>query len=236
MKHPTRAIVLAAGQGKRLRPYTNHTPKPLLPFNKRPTLDYILTALQTAGVADVCIVTHYLTEQIEKFVENGPWGLQISCCRQPDTLGTGHAVQIVQSFISEPCFIVAGDYLIDRTYLLELKKAYLEAGTDMVVSLKQLSPERLANSSSVRFGENGRILEIVEKPAPGTAPSQLSASLIFIVPPVIQTYLKKTLQQSSRQEYEIQGVLNRMLADGYTMTGLLQKTPAEWHPGLVRES
>lgn len=225
---PTRAIVLAAGRGKRLRPFTDTTPKPLLPINGRSTLDTLLCALQTAGVTEVCLIIGHLGEQIRDFVGNGrSWGMNACFIEQTELLGTAHAIQPAADFIQTPCFIVAGDYILSADYLAELKMAYLQAGTDMAVSLKELPIEELQSRSSVRFGENGRILEIVEKPAPGTAPSHVGASLIYIVPPAIRHYLAN-LTLSQRQEYELPTTISQMLNDGFTMTGCIQSAPAEW--------
>lgn len=225
---PTRAIILAAGRGKRLRPYTDTMPKPLLPVNGRSTLDYLLSALQVAGVTDVCLIIGHLGEQIRDFVGNGrSWGMHAHFIEQPTLLGTAHAIQPAAAFIQTPCFIVAGDYILPPGYLATLKDSYLQAGTDMAVSLKHLPADELQSRSSVRFGENGRILEIVEKPAPGTAPSQIGASLIYIVPPAIRHYLAN-LTLSQRQEYELPTTINQMLAAGFTMIGCIQSAPAEW--------
>ncbi len=230
MNELTHAIVLVAGRGRRLRPFTDHTPKPLLAVNGRPMLDSTLTALQNAGVTDVCLVTHYLAEQIEAFVGDGSkWQMNASFCRQEEMLGTGHAVQTAVSFITAPCFIVAGDYFLPPTYFQELKVSYLQSGASLGVSLKQMSAAELSRRSSVRFDGNGRIVEIVEKPLIGTAPSHFGASLIYIVPPQINTYLAQ-LQKSERDEYELQSCINLMLHDGFSMHGLLQSTPREWEP------
>ena len=65
------AILLAAGRGKRQRPYTDEMPKPLLPVRGRATLDYVLIAVRRAGVKRVCIVTHHLQEKIIQYVGDG---------------------------------------------------------------------------------------------------------------------------------------------------------------------
>ncbi|VAW43450.1 hypothetical protein MNBD_CHLOROFLEXI01-2759, partial [hydrothermal vent metagenome] len=113
-----KAIVLAAGRGKRLRPFTDHTPKPMLLWNGRPTLETILIALKNSGVNEVCLITHYLAEQIEAFVGNGTiWGLKTDFLRQEKLNGTATAVQQAASFIDAPTLILAADYILPPTYL-----------------------------------------------------------------------------------------------------------------------
>lgn len=233
MNFPTvqKAIVLAAGRGKRLRPYTDHTPKPMLLWNGRPTIHTILAALATMGVSDVCLITHYLAEQIEAFVGDGAvWDLQTCFVRQEAMNGTATAVQLAADFIDSPTIIVAADYILPPTYLRELHTAYLAAGTPLATSLKALPADELGQCSSVRFAVDGTIAEVVEKPADGQAPSNIGASLIYIVPPQIRPYLTN-LTASPRGEYELPTVINQMVRDGFKLSGLLQPAPQEWHPG-----
>lgn len=225
---PKKAVVLAAGKGKRLRPFTDHTPKPLLQHQGQAILDYVLASLVQAGVQHVCLVTHHLGGQIEAHVADGEkWGLRVTYRDQAAPLGSGHALMSAEDFLTEPSFVLASDYLLPDCFLADLKEAYLQQKASIAVSLKDLPADELRSRSSVRFDESGRIVEIVEKPAPGTAPSQIGASLIFIVPPEIRRYLGR-IEISARGEYELQRAINLMLEDGYSIAGLKQNSPAEW--------
>lgn len=225
---PGRAIILAAGRGKRLRPHTDYTPKPLLRIDGRPMLESVLLSLREGGVNEVCIVINHLAEQIKTFVGDGRnWQLNISYAYQKKPMGTADAVRCAADFIIEPCYILAADYALPLHFLSDLKNAYLEQSCPLFASLKALASAELSQKSSVRFNENGQIAEIVEKPAPGQAPSPIGASLFFIVPVEIGRYLNK-IPLSSRGEYELTDVLNLMIRDGFSMNGFLQPQPAEW--------
>lgn len=227
---PNRAIILAAGRGRRLRPHTDHTPKPLLEVRGQPILAHCLTALAQAGVNDVCIVVGHLGEKIMTFAGDGhAWSLQISYVWQRRLLGTAHALRTARPFLTAPTFVMAADYALREGHLLDLKTAYQQSGAEIAVSLKELASEELSERSSVEYDARGRISRIVEKPAPEAAPSRVGASLIYIVPAAIADYLND-LSLSSRQEYEIADVVNEMIADDFTITGLLQPRPEEWHP------
>jgi len=228
--YPRRAVILAAGRGLRQKPYTDHTPKPLLTVRGRPTLDYVLDALAAAGVFEVLLVTGHLAERIENYVGDGrAWGMRASYRRQEKLLGTAHALRAARSFITDACFVVAADYVLPADSLLKLARAYVKTGNPLAVALKQLPAEELDRRSSVRFFPDGQIAEIVEKPAAGSAHSSVGASLIFIVNPAILPYLER-LPLTVRGEYELQDAINRMLADGYKITGLLGPAPDEWQP------
>lgn len=230
----TTAVLLAAGRGKRQRPYTDTVPKPLLPVNGRPTLDYVLTAAAQAGVQTVCVVTHHLAEQIKAYVADGAaWGLTAVTCRQPELLGTAHALHTAVTafpalFAAErPFLLSATDYILPPAYLADLVTAFQNNGTDIAISLKQLPPAQILRSSTVRFGENGRVTQIIEKPKPDEIISPYSASLTFVLPGAIIDYLPH-MKPSPRGEFEIQHILNQMLADGFTACGCVQETPEEW--------
>lgn len=234
IQKPETAVLLAAGRGLRLRPFTDHTPKPLLPVNGRPTLDYVLTAAAEAGVNNVCLVTNYLSEQIEQYVGDGSnWNLSAVFCRQQELAGTAHALQsAVTSFPAlfdgkQPFILTATDYVLPAGYLANLVSAHLDRGMDMTISLKRLLPEEILASSSVRFMPNGQIGRIIEKPAPEDISSPLSASLTFILPGPIVDYFSQMVA-SQRGEFEIQAVMNDMLENGFTASGLEQETPHEW--------
>ncbi|MFW5941191.1 MAG: nucleotidyltransferase family protein [Chloroflexota bacterium] len=227
---PQRAIVLAAGRGKRLIPYTNQCPKPLLEVDGRPILSYVLEALSAAGVREVCLVVGYLGRQIESYVDGGrPWSIQATIRWQPEPKGTGDALRLARDFISAPTFVTAADYALPRDYLQALKRVYIRSNVPLAVSLKALPAQALRQSSSVLFDDEGYISRIIEKPEPGAAPSSVAASLIYIVPPQIRDYLHE-LPLSPRGEYELVSVINRMLADGYEICGLQQQPPPEWQP------
>jgi glucose-1-phosphate thymidylyltransferase len=231
---PTTAVLLAAGRGKRLRPYTDRMPKPLLPVDGRPTLDYVLTSATNAGIKTVCLVTHHLSEQLEAYVGDGSaWNLSAVTCRQSQMAGTAHALQEAVTahpalFAKEAPFILtATDYILPPDYLVNLVTAHQDNDADLTISLKKLRPEEILASSSVRFKQNGTIGKIIEKPKAEEINSPFSASLTFILPGAIVDYLPH-MKPSPRGEYEIQAVINQLLDDGFSAYGLEQATPSEW--------
>ncbi len=238
-QRPATAVLLAAGRGKRQRPYTDRVPKPLLPVQGRPTLDFVLTAAAEAGIENICLVTHHLSEQIEAYVADGAaWNLKAATCRQETLLGTADAlkaaVNAYPQFFDDgrPFVLTATDYLLPPDYLTTLVDAFQAAGTDMAFSLKELSRAQILASSSVRYGTGGHIVEVIEKPAEEDVSSPYSASLTFVLPAGLLPYLRQ-MRPSPRGEYEIQSVINEMLRDGFTASGCVQETPPEWEPGML---
>jgi len=95
----TGAVLLAAGRGRRLRPYTDTTPKPLLPVAGRPTLDLYSEGLKSAAVSDVVLVAHHLADQIEAYGQQMQSRYDLRCVsvRQPQLDGTASALEAVSS-------------------------------------------------------------------------------------------------------------------------------------------
>lgn len=225
------AVLLAAGRGKRQRPYTDVTPKPLLEVNGRATLDYVLCAVAKAGIERVCIVTHHLAEQIVAFVGDGSrWNLAVTFAQQADLRGTGDALlSVPKDWIhDDPVMIVATDYVLEEHALLELVNAYRRSGADIIMSLKECPREELAVRSSVAVDAAWRVTRIIEKPQPEAIMSPYAASILFILPPAVWDYLLR-IQPSSRGEIELQSAVELMLRDGFTASGLLQSAPQEWN-------
>lgn len=233
-KQPKLAILLAAGRGKRLRPWTDTTPKPLLPVDGRPTLDFTLTAAKAAGIKQVIFIVGHLGEQIVEYVGDGSqWGIEPYFCKQKELLGTAHALkQAVDAFPalfaqSHSFLLTATDYLFEQTVLLDLIEKQAETNADIVMSLKEVPLAELSSRSSARYTGDFELEEIVEKPAEGQAPSPYSSSLIYILPSTIVDLLPQ-MTLSERGEYEVQHLINTLLREGAHGRGVLQSSPAEW--------
>jgi NDP-sugar pyrophosphorylase family protein len=125
--------------------------------------------------------------------------------------------------------VLAADYHLRLDYLTELADDYVSSGADILIALKQLDPEELGTRSSVRFGQERQILEIFEKPAAGTAPTRIGASLIAIVPAAIRDHLDVNIL-SRTGEAELSEVFNHMANDGYLIHGRLMDVPPEIVP------
>lgn len=109
-----KAMILAAGRGTRLLPFTRHTPKPLFTLNRRPVLDMLLERLQRAGCREVIINTHHLHEQIEDAIRQQRHAIAVRTCYEPEILGTGGAIRNVAWFwTGEPLLVINADIVTD---------------------------------------------------------------------------------------------------------------------------
>lgn len=114
-----RAMILAAGRGERMRPLTDHTPKPLLPVAGRPLIFHHLEGLRAAGIVDVVINTGHLGEQLPAVLgDGGAWDLRIAWSAEPPAaLETGGGIfQALSLLGSEPFIVVNGDIWTDYPF------------------------------------------------------------------------------------------------------------------------
>jgi len=224
------AILLAAGRGKRQRPYTDAIPKPLLPVNGRATLDYVLSAVGRAGIERVCMVTNHLEEKIFEYIGDGSnWNVEMTFAHQSELRGNGDALlSVPEGWIpNEPVMVVGTDYALEEDMLLALVNAHRQYQADSTMSIKECPVHELLARSSVEVDSTWRIERIIEKPTPEEILSPYAASVLFILPPAIWDYLPR-IEPSSRGEIEMQSAVQMMIDDGYKVYGLLQPAPVEW--------
>jgi dTDP-glucose pyrophosphorylase len=226
------AILLAAGRGNRQRPFTDETPKPLLQTNGRATLDYVLAAVARAGLERICIVTNHLEEKIFDFVGDGSkWKLDVTFAHQNELRGSGDAMlNVPQGWIRvEPVMVLATDYILEENMLLSLVKSHEQRKADITMSLKECSVDELMQRSSVEVDSDWHVTRIIEKPTREEILSSYAASVMYIFPHAIWTYLLR-IKPSVRGEIELPNAVQMMIEDGYKAYGLLQPAPKEWTP------
>jgi NDP-mannose synthase len=111
-----RAVLLAGGEGQRLRPYTAVLPKPLMPIGDRPIMDVIVRQLRRAGVGRITVATGYLSELIEVFFGDGSkYGVPIDYFREDEPLGTVGALALIGG-LDDDFLVMNGDVLTDLEY------------------------------------------------------------------------------------------------------------------------
>jgi MurNAc alpha-1-phosphate uridylyltransferase len=115
----TRAMILAAGRGNRLRPLTDHCPKPLVEVGKKPLIVYHIENLAKAGISEIVINLFHLGEQIEAYLGNGQhWGVNIAYSFESTLLEVGGGIFNALGLLgSSPFIIVNGDIWTDYSFM-----------------------------------------------------------------------------------------------------------------------
>ncbi|MCP4687443.1 MAG: nucleotidyltransferase family protein, partial [Desulfobacterales bacterium] len=120
-----KALILAAGLGTRLRPYTDRLPKPLFPLGGRPLLDITIHRLASAGFREIVVNTHHLNTAIESHVRGRDYGIPVHLVHEPAILGAGGAIKNTAEFWTDgPFLVINGDIATDidpaRVYAFHL--------------------------------------------------------------------------------------------------------------------
>jgi NDP-sugar pyrophosphorylase family protein len=157
---PIDAVLMAGGKGIRLRPLTENTPKPLLKVGKKAIIDHNIDSLMSYGVENFHINTNYLAEKIESHFKNDERGLNISCLREPEYLGTMGSVKYINNFKHEMVLVMNSD-LFTNINFEDLYFYHLNQNADITVAA-------IPYSVNVPYGifeiENSSIIGLREKP------------------------------------------------------------------------
>jgi NDP-sugar pyrophosphorylase family protein len=160
-----RAVILAGGEGTRLRPYTTVLPKPLMPIGERPVLDIVVRQLKAQGFERVTIATGYLAELIEAFFGDGAkYGIPIDYHREQEPLGTVGALALIDDLREHDVLVMNGDVLTDVDYhgLLQRHRA-----SDAIATVATKTRHIEISLGVLRFGDDGdatRLTGFEEKP------------------------------------------------------------------------
>jgi len=106
------ALIMAGGEGRRLRPLTHDTPKPLLSVGDKPIIEHTIELLRNAGIRDIYVSTCYLAERLESQLGDGSsWSVRLTYLREPQPMGTAGALHLLPSAPSDPFLVINGDLL-----------------------------------------------------------------------------------------------------------------------------
>jgi mannose-1-phosphate guanylyltransferase / phosphomannomutase len=208
-----KAIVMAGGQGSRLRPLTLTRPKPLMPVANRPVLAHILEWLKGHGFSEVLITLHYRAEDIRRaFGDGRSLGLKIAYRVEDEPLGTAGSVKFAEDWIGgEPFLIASGDALTDLD-LASLKQQHRETGAWLTLGLKHVADP--SEYGVVELDERGQVARFQEKPGLGKAFSNLANTGIYCVEPQVLERIP------TGQAYDwSRDVFPQLLAEGLPLYG-----------------
>lgn len=185
-----RAIILAAGEGRRLRPLTERVPKPMLPIAGRPLLVHLIELLRAHGVDEIGINLHHRPDTITTALGDGRgFGVRITYSIEERLLGSAGGVKRMERFLrDEPFFVLYGDVLTDLN-LTAMHAFHRDRRAALTIALHQ--PEQLDGCGVVRVDEGDRVLDFIEKPAPGQELSSWANAGIYVIEPAVLRHIPK---------------------------------------------
>ena len=223
-----KAVVMAGGEGTRLRPLTSSRPKPLVPILNKPCMQHTIELLKRYGITDIVVTLYYLADEIEGYFGDGSeLGVNLIYTVEDTPLGTAGSVKKAEEYLKDDTFIiVSGDALTD----LDVEKAlafHKEKGSVATLVLQHVD-------NPLEFGvvitdDNGRIRRFLEKPSWGEVFSDTVNTGMYILEPSIFEYMQHDKSYDWSQDIfpqlltEEKPMFGYVLGEYWTDVGSLQQ-------------
>jgi glucose-1-phosphate thymidylyltransferase len=199
-----KAVILAAGEGRRLRPFTETMPKVMLPVANKPILEYVIDAVKKSGISEIILVVGYKKEVIMEYFKSYK-NIKITYATQDKQLGTAHALLQAKKYIKGSFIVLSGDNIIDKKSILNLIKDKSEYSM-----LIKENPH--PSKYGVVFIEKGKLKEIVEKPRDEVG--KFISTGIYKFPNSIFSEIRRS---SSEGIYGLSSVIQSIIEKGETI-------------------
>ncbi len=195
------AVILAAGEGNRMRPLTANRPKVMLPIANRPLVEYLLVEVREAGIRDFIFIVGYCDEQVRNYFGSGEkWGISIAYSEQRKQLGTADAIRQVAGMVEGNFIVVNGDVVVDHEDIKSLM-----AGKNNTMSVIEVKDPRGLGIVEINDGRVVNIYEKTEKP-----PTMMANAGLYLFTLAVFDAIAET-KKSPRGEYEVTDSLKLLM-------------------------
>ena len=182
-----KAVVMAGGEGTRLRPLTSNQPKPMVPIVGKACMEHILELLKDHGLEEVIVTLAFMPQAIRSYFGDGEaLGMEIEYSVEESPLGTAGSVRLASAKLEEPFVVISGDALCDVD-LTELVRAHEKKGAAVTIGLK--SVDNPLEFGIVVTDEEGRIERFLEKPSWGQVFSDTINTGIYVLDPEVLRHI-----------------------------------------------
>jgi len=209
-------VILAAGKGARMYPFSERSPKPILPILNRPLLAHQIDVMRDSGISDIHIVVGHLGYQVASlFGDGSQFGVRIRFIEQESKLGLAHAVGALESSVQLPFLLMLGDiYFRLAAPLRPLCDQVLSGAVNAnLVSRYEPNPEMVRRNFVIQADDNGRVRRVIEKPR--YVDSQLKGCGLYVFDQHVFDAIRRTPRTAMRDEYEITDSIQILINDGY---------------------
>ncbi len=185
-----KAVVMAGGEGSRLRPLTSRLPKPLAPIANRPVMHHIVDLLRQHGITEIVATLHYLADEIESYFGDGTrMGVHMSYVVEDTPLGTAGAVKMAEDRLRDDSFLIISGDALTNLNVGEMIARHRSEGNAATIALQSVS-------NPLEFGvvitdEQSRITRFLEKPSWGEVFSDTINTGIYVLRPEIFDYMER---------------------------------------------
>jgi dTDP-glucose pyrophosphorylase len=212
-------VILAAGRGTRMHPFSERWPKPILPIMNRPLIEHQIEMMRSVGIARVHVVIGHLGHEVVRALGDGSrQGVELNYVEQRETLGIAHAVGNLEPLLDGPFLLFLGDIFFETDSLQPLADEILAGRAQAALATKR-EPDAEAirrNFAVVTDGESRRVRRVIEKPRrPAT---DLKGCGLYLFDVHVFDAIRRTPRTAMRDEYEITDAIQIMIDDGHVVT------------------
>jgi mannose-1-phosphate guanylyltransferase/phosphomannomutase len=207
-----KAVILAGGEGTRLRPLTSNTPKPMMPLANKPMMEHIVNLLALHGFDEIVVTVAFLANQIRDYFGDGSdFGVTMRYATEDSPLGTAGSVRNAADELDDTFLVISGDVLTDID-LTAFVKAHRDAGASASIALKHV--ENPLEFGIVITQPDGTIERFLEKPTWGEVFSDTINTGIYVLEPIVFDKIPEGEVVDFSSD-----VFPALLEDGHTLHG-----------------
>lgn len=214
-----KAVIMAGGEGERMRPLTCTVPKPMLRLCGKPTIYYILELLYNNGCTEVIVSLRYLSEEVIEYLkeESGlKWGnMKISWVEEKEKLGTAGGVKLAAKSFDEPFLVISGDAICDFD-LKHFMSLHGSSNNEVSILLTKVKDPR--EYGLVTLTKLSKIESFIEKPGWGRAVSDLANTGIYFINPGVLSYIPDGIPYDFSKD-----LFPKMMKEGKIIGGFEEK-------------
>jgi len=208
-------IILAAGKGSRMQPFSDFSPKSALPILNKPIIVHQLEMMRSLDIRRVLIVVGHLGYQVVTAVSSFPVSreLQIEYVDQKETLGIAHALGTLESRVDGATLMFLGDIYFITSRLSEMLTIYRQNGPGAVLAAKvEHAPQAVSRNFAIFENDQGVVTRVIEKPR--QVRTNLKGCGLYLFGPDIFDAIRRTPRTAMRDEYEITNSIQILIEDG----------------------
>jgi bifunctional UDP-N-acetylglucosamine pyrophosphorylase/glucosamine-1-phosphate N-acetyltransferase len=212
-------VILAAGEGSRMKPVSLKVPKALSPIIDKPIIEHIINKYIQLGIKSFVIVIRSADELIRDYFNRNTIMADLKFAYQNEALGSGHALSKAKDLIkSDSFFVAACDNIVSFSHLEEMLHKFQTVKAEAVLSLQHEAIEGLFARSNVVL-EGSRVMKIIEKPTRDEIMSDIMCLPVYLCRKSIFSYINR-LTKSKRGEYELPQAFQMMIDEGKDIYGV----------------
>lgn len=206
-------VILAAGKGTRMLPFTKRWPKPVLPILGKPLIRHQVEMMRSLGIEKVFVVIGHLGHEVVRALGDGVDGVAVEYVEQTETLGIAHALAQLEGRLHGPFLLCLGDVYVVSSRLAEMMDLYAAGARAVLASKVEPDPEMIRRNFVIVADADGRVRRVIEKPRADYG--RLKGCGLYLFGVEVFDAIRRTPRSAMRDEYEVTDSIQIMIDDGH---------------------